>query len=270
MTRFYACRPSDVRAAVLHTLAFRRLPTVAERDVYAALERVDPASQQLLIQAAEDAALNVRVALERLSCLWMLAATVNLADDLADGDCDYLEPRVAPGVSFLLHALSGVCAARSELSPAAWADYSEYLAQAAAGQCLEVRAARLDAAGYLEIARLIAGRQYAAYLRILWDGSRLADRALPLGLALGTVGLVMTDVVSNDRRLTEMRHEERETVLKRAAASLDELTGQGLACLDAFSRLAKPLLAGTALPRPDETELVKEPVALRRAVGAQG
>ena len=250
MTLFRTCRPTDVRSAVFHTLAFRRLPVVAERDVRVALERVEPASQLLLIQAAEDAGLQVHVALERLSCLWVLAATVNLADDLADGDCDYLDGRVAPGVCFLLHALSGVCAARSELSMECWADYSEFLTQAAAGQSLEVRAKEFDAAGYLEIARLIAGRQYAAYLRILWDGSQLAELAVATGEALGTAGLVVTDVLSRDRRLTDMLPRERAKVLGHTATLLDALIGQKLPCLDAFERFASPVLN-----RPSSPEL---------------
>jgi hypothetical protein len=111
---FRGCNPLDVRAAVFHTLHFRRLPAVAEEDVRIALDQVHPESQVLLNRAAEDARVPAASAIERLCCLWVLAAAVNLADDLADGDCDYLSPRVAPGVAFLLQSLAGVFAARHD------------------------------------------------------------------------------------------------------------------------------------------------------------
>jgi hypothetical protein len=236
---FSACSGLDVRSIVLRMLTFRRLPAIADADVRAALQQVHPSSQTLLIQAAVDARLSTRVALERLGCLWVFAASVNLADDLADGDCNYLEPRAAPGVSFLLQALASMLAARSELSERCREEYAEALVLAASGQCLEVRAQRLSASEYLKIAGLIAGHQYNAYLRLLWDGSWLESRAAGLGLALGTVGLVVTDMASGDPRFTAMDPGERAQVLSRCQELLAELDASHLPSLAAFAQLAR-------------------------------
>jgi hypothetical protein len=239
---FVACAPDLVQRTVFRTLVFRKLPKLAERDVEAALLRVTPTSQSLLIQAAEDGLVPERVAMDRLACLWVTAAAVNLADDLADGDCDYLEPRVAPGVSFLLQSLACVCAARGGVSALGMEEHAIALTRAAAGQSLEVRTARWDAVEYMRVAGLIAAEQYAAYFRLLWDGTQWQEYAFSVGRAIGTIGIVMTDLAADDRRFTSMPAADQQTVVAACHAQLQVLAALQMPSLRHFCDLAERAL----------------------------
>ena len=222
-TRFVACPPRDLQDFVLSVLHFRDLPRRARDDVRIALTRIPPESQSIFLWAAEDAHLTAGTALERLAAVWFLNAAVNLADDLADGDCDYLEPRVGPGVAFLLQALALLPLARSNLTAACWEDCSIALTRAAAGQSLEVRGLISDAEDYLRIADAIAGQQYAAYFRLLWDGSELETRAVRVGSLIGRVCIVLTDLDSMDGRLFRLTTPERANILEVCRDALVEL-----------------------------------------------
>lgn len=236
-------QPAEVRELVESTLGFRALPPQAERDVWAALQRVPADSQALFIWAAEDAALERGTALERLACLWLLNAAVNVADDLADGDCDYLDARVAPGVAFLLQALALLPAARGSLALRCFEDCSIALTRAAAGQSLEVRRRAWGAADYLLVADLIAGEQYAAYLRLLWDGTVLESRALEIGRLIGRVGIVVTDLRSRDVRLFDLPDVDRSSVLHLCNGALAELEAAGVRSVKRFAEFARPIIA---------------------------
>jgi hypothetical protein len=232
---FVACAPEFVRRSIECTLSFLRLPERAELDVLQALDRVSPAGQKLLIQLAEDARVPDSVAIERLSCLWVSAAAINLADDLADGDCDYLEPRVGPGVSFLLQALSTACATRAGVTLRCLEEHSVAMTRAASGQSLEVRTCDWDAAGYLEVAALIAGEQYAAHLRLLWDGTLCQERAQTVGRMLGAVGLLVSDLASADRRFFGMSASDQAAVLQYCRALVRTMSDYDMVGLRQFS-----------------------------------
>lgn len=208
---------------MLGVLAFRNLPDRAVADARTALLRVPPESQILFARAAEDARLPAGTALERLAAIWILNAAVNLADDLADGECDYLEPAVAPGVAFLLQALALLPLSRARLSSRALEDCSIALTRAASGQSLEVRGWIRDAEQYLRVADLIAGDQYIAYLRVLWDGTLLEDRAENIGLRMGRIGILLTDLDSEDRRFFGLEQQERRLVLSSIRRALRDL-----------------------------------------------
>lgn len=215
--------PERVREKVLRTLRLRRLPQEAEGDVERALDKVTLSSQRLFCFAALDAELPAGTALERLTVVYLLSAAVNLADDCADGDCDYLEPPLAPGVLFLLQSLALLPLSRSDLSQDTLGAASVALARAAAGQSLEVRKKTRSAEEYLEVADLIAGEQVAAYLRILWDGTRLEARASSLGRTLGRAGLIFTDLESQDPRLLTVEAAEQKRVFGALESALAEL-----------------------------------------------
>ena len=211
-----------------------------------ALDRVSPQSQVLLIEAAEDGRVPDRLAIDRLSALWVAAASVNLADDLADGDCSYLEPRVGPGVSFLLQALATTLAARGEVSVRGIEELGLALARAAAGQSLEVRTSQWSLAKYREVAELIAGEQYRGYLRLLWDGTPWEEKAAEIGRALGVVGIAVTDITSADRRFRSMPAADREQLLAVCRQLLGTLEASALPCLRGFVALATATLASAA------------------------
>jgi hypothetical protein len=248
---FLSCDPSWIRRAVMRALAFCRLPAQAEADVQVALDRVQPQSQILLIQAAEDAGLPDAVAIERLCSLWMMSAAVNLADDLADGDCDYLPLPVAPGVSFLLQSLATALAARGEISATCLEECALGLTRAAAGQSLEVRPGGWEAGRYLRVAELIAGEQYGAHLRLLWEGTPWEKRAFAIGRDIGVVGIALTDVTSNDRRFRTMTRDDRETVLRECLARLKDIVVTSLPSLLRFAEMANGAFAPHLRPSPE-------------------
>lgn len=215
--------PTRVLESVRAMVRLRKLPLEAERDVEHALSRVPPESQFLFSWAVQDAGVPLGRASERLMSVFLFCAAVNLADDLADGDCDYLEPRTAPGVQFLLQALACLPLTRSDLTSAEMALISIALTRAASGQCLEVRGRTRSALEYLEVADLIAGAQYSAYFRILWGGTALFGEAERVGALIGRLALIYTDLASQDPRLLGLEPEEKFEVMRAGRLSLAEL-----------------------------------------------
>lgn len=207
----------------MRSVQFFDLPPVARTDALRAIDRVPPESQTLLIQAAAEAELAELLAIERLCCLTACAAAVNLTDDLADGDCHYLEAKTAPGVSFLLQAFAGGLAVRGGVSAVGLREFWLRLSKAAGGQSIEVRTDAWNEATYRDVAALIAGEQYAAYLRLLWDGTPLEHFAFELGHAMGTVTLVHSDVESGDRRFFSLPVPQQMAVLDDCLALLGQL-----------------------------------------------
>jgi hypothetical protein len=237
------CDVRDVRQHLMRTVALARFPEIAEGDVIAAINQVPGQSQALLTECAADAVLPFELALVRLSCLWSWAAAVNLADDLADGDCDYLAGRVAPGVCFLLQSLAGSLAAQSELTLTCQRVALRALARAAAGQSLEVRAQAWNKELYLDVAGLIAGEQYSAYLQMLWDGTPLGASAAQCGRDLGCVGLTLTDVESSDGRFFSMSPRDRECVLAHHHEAIVRLMAHPSRAVMRFAQMARASLA---------------------------
>jgi hypothetical protein len=116
------------------------------------------------------------------------------------------------------------------------------LALAAGPQALEVRAREWTAPLFRRVAEGIAGRQWAAYLRVLWAGTRLEERAVQVGLALGVAAHVAEDIRSKDTRFTSMPVEDRLTVVTWARQAAESLRAQDLRCLDAALRRIEPIL----------------------------
>jgi hypothetical protein len=231
--QFSSCLPEVLRRQVIRTLRRQNYPALAEADVERALSRVPAESQVLLIQAAVDADLDEATAIERLCCLSVCAASVNLADDLADGDCHYLDPRVAPGVSFLLQSWAGALAVRGDVSPAGLEQFWRRLALAAAGQSIEVRTRVWSEELYRQVAQLVAGEQYAGYFRLLWDGTRAEPSATSIGESVGTIAFLHADLVSGDPRFFGMPGSDQLKVLSWCQEFLDTLeTSSSRAVLD--------------------------------------
>jgi hypothetical protein len=225
------CETRDIRDHLMRAVVLTHLPAMAERDVVLAIEQVRPDTQEFFSQCAADAALSYETGLERLACIWAWAAAVNLADDLADDECAYLENRVGPGVCFLLQNLAGTLGARGSLSAQCSERASLAMVRAAAGQSLEVRARDWTGDTYLAVASMIAGEQYSAYLQMLWHESLFADSAAVCGVDVGTVGLTVTDLESADRRFLGMSEAHRQLVVshnRRAVARLKQHGSSGV------------------------------------------
>jgi hypothetical protein len=228
---------------VLRILRGHELPDVTERDLLAALEAARPGPLPLLYEAGHEAGLDRPTLLARTAALYFLFTVGNLADDLADGDCDYLEDaaRIAPGVQYLLHTLAFGELARAGIPADALARGARTLVASAAQQQLEVRTQAWTAARYRQIGDAIAGRQYAAYLGFLWHGTPLAARAEEIGQAAGFVGFVVADVVSRDARFGSMSADDQRRALGWAHDAMATLRAHPLRSVAAILAHAEVL-----------------------------
>lgn len=229
----------------LRALRRHGLPEEAERDVLAAMEAGRPGPLALLYAAGAEAGLGRAVLLRRAAGLFLCSCAANLADDLADNECTYLEQpqRLGPGVQFALQSLCFATLARAELSAPVLAEAAEDMVTAAGLQVLEARTAAWTAPRFKQVAEGIAGQQWALYLRVLWEGTARAERAVAVGRSLGVAAHVAEDVRSVDPRFHGMPEEDRREVLAWAREAVDTVRHEGLACLDAVLRTVEPLLS---------------------------
>jgi hypothetical protein len=229
--------------AALNRLASLALPSAAERDAHGALYRIEPTSQTLLVLAALDAELCGLTAAQRLASVWTLAAAINLMDDIADGDCSYLPPAVAPGLVVLLQGLAWMLAMDGGVKEQGIRASSRALAFMAAGQSIEVRTHDWSEAMYRNIVDQIGGQQYAAYLHILWDGTKLSPEASEVAERIGRVGMVTKDALSHDRRFNDLAPAEKVRLEDWAREALTNLQRLNLSCGEFLARYAQPILA---------------------------
>lgn len=225
---------------VLRKLA---LPEPAERDVMAALEAAHPGPLALLYEAGVEAGLPRETLLIRGSGLFLSFAAGSLADDLCDGDCTYYARpfQVGPYVQFLLQNLAWATLARAEVPGNVLAEAALTLAKAAGPQALEVRTLEWTAPVFRQVAEGLAGQQWAAYLRLLWAGTPLAERSVA-GHFLGIAAHVAEDIRSKDRRFFSMPEADQREVVRWARSGMEGVRRQGLRCLDAALRRIDPIL----------------------------
>lgn len=229
----------------LRVLGDKRLHSLAERDVLAALEAARKEGPLDLIYDCGDAARLERKTLHtRGAAIFFSFAAGNLADDLADGDCTYLdEPmRVGPCVQFILQNLFFTTASRAGATTDVLEEVATALARAGGPQLLEVRTRKWTMELAREVGESIAGLQYAAYLRLLWAGTPLEARAHDLGVALGVAGHVAKDVATSDPRIATLTPSDASALLEWARAQADVLRNEKLPCLDATLKYIDAIL----------------------------
>lgn len=236
--------PRLIHRHALEALRSHGVTGVAAVDARLALERVSDESQRLFIWAAEDGGIQGLPGLSRLASIWLASAAVNLADDMADGECGYLEGRVAPGVVFLLLAASGAVAAEGRVSMQALRSFHSCLARASAGQSREVRIQRWTAEVYREVAEQIGGEQFAAYFRLIWDGTSLTNEAEAIGRSIGCLGVVFTDITSSDRRYHSLSETDRAEIHAWCEQLRAALRGTELRCATKVAELGGRYLHG--------------------------
>lgn len=232
----------------LVTLRRLELPPVAESDLLAVLEAGRSGPLQFFFEALLEADVPGEAARLRGAAVYFAYCAGQLADDLADGECDYLdEPlRTGPSAQFLLHSLFARNALAADADPADVRDASEELARGAGAQHVEVRTVDWTEPVAREVATGISGRQFAAYLRVLWSRTPLAGVAARVGLDLGIAAHVAHDVRSDDPRFWGLDEDERRSLLRWARARADALREQKLACVDAVLRSLDPMLREAA------------------------
>jgi len=122
------------------------------------------------------------------------------------------------------------------------AEAASAMVTAAGLQGVEVHTPTWTAPDYQRVAEGIAGAQWALYLRVLWEGTALAERATALGRALGVAAHVAEDIRSGDPRFHGMPEEDRREVLKWAQDAATTVGAEGLESLNAVLRTVEPVL----------------------------
>lgn len=220
---------------------------VAGRDLLAALEAPRPGPLPLLYDAGFEAGLSRSVLLRRSAALYFSFCAGNLADDLVDDECGWLEDpvRTGPPVQFMLQNLF-IHAAASEqaaLDSTTLHDTAAELVRAAFPQQTESRAEMWTAGLYRTVGEGIVGRQWAAYLRLLWAGTPLSDSAPEVGLRLGIAAHVAEDIRSFSPRFVGLRPEHQHEVVAWAEEQSAHLSPLGLRCLASPLEVVKLQLA---------------------------
>jgi hypothetical protein len=222
----------------LRILARAPLPAVARDDVVAVLEANRTDLFQFFFLTAREAALRRSAAI----AFWYAAG--QLADDLADGDCDYLEEplRTGPSAEFLLVHLGYATLLDAGVDARAVAAAAHDLVRGTGPQHLEVRARAWDAELFREVGAGIAGRQLSAYLRVLWADTPLALHAEAIGFDLGVAAHVAADARSGDARFRGLAGAERREIVDWALAAVARARTHGLASIEAALRGFEPAL----------------------------
>jgi len=177
------------------------------RALRAVLDAARPGPLQTFWELAADAGHSLEQTRKLCTGLYLLFAWGNLSDDLADGDCDYLDDpaRLGPVISFLLRCLADEYLLQmAAVPPTILARAYQLLATAAGLGVKELYTHRWDAHRWREVAEGIAGMQYQAYLQMLWYGTRLAALGEDVGYKLGVVAQLNQDLIDRDERFLSM------------------------------------------------------------------
>jgi hypothetical protein len=116
------------------------------------------------------------------------------------------------------------------------------LSAAAGRQFVEIHTQQWNVTVFQEVAEGIAGRQWCAYLQILWGDTTLAGRAAAIGMNMGRAGHVVEDIRSGDPRYTTLPNADKREVVAWATIAAQALREEHLNCLDAVLRMIDPVL----------------------------
>jgi hypothetical protein len=197
----------------------------ALRDVEATIRRVDERFLHWLYQLSTDAGHEWDEMIRRTSAILFQFASVQLADDLADGDCDYLpQPqRTGPGTQWLLQHLYCLALSRSAVPNHQLGQATADFLAVGAAQQQEVRASKWDLASSRNAAIGLNGCQHRAYFRLMFAGTPHEHQAEALGYHFGFALHVTGDRFSKDRRFTDLDAAEQGRLLEEATESLSHL-----------------------------------------------
>lgn len=236
----------------LRVLAEANLPEEATRDVVAVLEAARKSGHQgqILYEFAAAAELPRETLLTRATGLLLLTAAANVCDDLMDGDVTYLERPVqlAPSAQMLLQALGTALVLEGGVPAGHLAAAQRTFVRAASFSHVEQRTSQWTAARYRLLAEETGGRQWTAYLEMLWAGTPLESDAAALAFPMACAGYVAEDLRSADRRFTSLTAAEQEEVLAWAQSHLSTLAGNPLRPAQLVHASLEPVLDAGLVP----------------------
>ena len=213
----------EVMRRAFGRLAALRLDIEVDRLVVRALRAAAPEARQVLVQAGLDGGLRREDAINRAATCFFTSSAFNLSDDLSDGDCDYLPPAPAQAVVLILHSLFVAGLRDLHLPPDVEGQVLQDLVAAEEAQVLETISTSWDATRLRIVTDGIAGSQWAAYLRVMWAGTRMEQLSSEVARNFGRVALLAGDIMTADPRYTTLSGADRRSVLKDALTSLHAL-----------------------------------------------
>lgn len=223
-------------------VAHLRLNVDVERAVIRAINAAAPGPGQALLNAGLATGFSDEVILARASTAFLNFAAFNLSDDLSDGDCVYLSPDEAAAVLLILGNIFFAAMRTLGLPEEAENQILDDLLAAEEAQVLEITTTAWGAERLTKVTDGIAGRQWAAYLKLLWTGTPLASRADRIARALGRVGLLAGDIRTGDERYTQLAVADRHVVVEQALAGVGDLEAEQLSFLQPTLEASAPVL----------------------------
>lgn len=218
-------------------------------EVATALRVSRPGTLQLSYEAGIDAGLGGEELLVRAAAIYCLASAVNVGDDLSDGDCTYFDnPRkTGPCVQAVLRNLFTKTVLDIGVAPNVLSLVVQDLLAAIDAQRLELATNQWNVDGYKRVADGIGGRLFAAYFRLLWGGTLLAQRAPLVGQGIGRILVISEDVTSKDVRYVSMPSDHQQIVVAWALATVSSLRAERLRSIDFLLRPIEPVLLAARL-----------------------
>ena len=225
-------------------LAAHRLDPEVDRLVVEALSAAAPGPCQLLLHAGQDAGLDRSDAIDRASACFLAFSAFNLSDDLSDGDCTYLPPAQGQAVVLILNSLFVASLRDLQLRSDVEAQVLGDLLAAEEAQVLELSSASWDAARLRIVTDGIAGRQWAAYLRVMWAGTPMEHLSTEVAVSIGRVGLLAGDISTDDPRFSTLPPLDRRSVLEEALTRVRALESVGARVAQSVVADCEPIIAG--------------------------
>jgi hypothetical protein len=241
-------RAEAVFVEALSILSRQHLPEMSQEDLLAALTAGRPGPLAFLYEAGAEVSLPHQQLVSRATAIYFFFCAGNLSDDLSDGDCTYLtEPsRLGPCTQLTLQNLFFQTLLEADLPSRTLSQAIRELIQAVGQQHIELRTKQWTASVFREVAEGIAGRQWSAYLQILWCDTKLASRAATIGMNAGTAAHVALDIKSQDPRYTTMPEADKREIVNWAVETTGALRKENLRCIDAVLRSIDPVLKGAS------------------------
>lgn len=214
-----------VRHALRTVISGHGFSEEASEDVASVLATIEDSFFDLAFDLAAWRRSEIGSAILRAAAVGAYYASVQLADDLADGDVpmDDRSARRAPGTQALLQTLAFVTALEAGAGRTCLQRALRLLLRTGSIHQWEIRRSRWDVDAFRRAAEGLNGAQYAAYFVLLLEGSPFAPRAEEIGTRFGHVLHVVGDIHTDDRRWSALDEEGRREVRAWARRELDDL-----------------------------------------------
>ena len=232
---------------VLRIVVRQPLPEVSRRDILSVLEAGRREPLEFLYAAGTEANLPHQDIVRRGAAVYFNFCAGALSDDLSDGDCTYLaEPyRIGPCTQAILQTFFLEALVSARLPNTVLSSVARELIAAVGPQHIELRTKQWTAELFRQVAKGIGGRQWSAYLQVLWHGTPLAHRAARIGMRAGLATVVVEDIESRDRRFTTLSKAHKSEIVSWAVRAARALRREYLRCIDALLRTIEPVLGVT-------------------------